>query len=55
MLRKSSEAQADNYGLNVSQQPDGFAQAALHLSEYRKMSPGIEATSGRIAQSNEIA
>jgi STE24 endopeptidase len=23
-----------------SRQPDGFAQAAIHLGEYRKMSPG---------------
>jgi hypothetical protein len=28
------------YGLNASRQPDGFAQAAIHLGEYRKMSPG---------------
>lgn len=39
-LTRTTEAEADNYGLNVSQQPDGFAQAALHLSEYRKMAPG---------------
>jgi len=34
------EAEADAFGLNASRQPDGFAQAALHLSEYRKMQPG---------------
>ena len=28
------------YGLNASRQPDGFAQAAIHLGEYRKMHPG---------------
>ena len=28
------------YGLNASRQPDGFAQAAIHLGEYRKMKPG---------------
>ncbi len=28
------------YGLNTSRQPDGFAQAAIHLGEYRKMNPG---------------
>ena len=28
------------YGLNASRQPDGFAQADIHLGEYRKMSPG---------------
>jgi len=37
---RTIEAEADNYGVNVSRQPDGFAQAALHLSEYRKMTPG---------------
>jgi STE24 endopeptidase len=26
--------------LNASRQPDGFAQAAIHLGEYRKMHPG---------------
>jgi STE24 endopeptidase len=35
-----SEYEADMYGLNASRQPDGFAQAAIHLGEYRKMSPG---------------
>jgi len=39
-LTRTMEAEADNYGLNASRQPDGFAQAALHLSEYRKMTPG---------------
>ncbi len=34
------EAEADNYGLNVARQPDGFARAAMRLSEYRKISPG---------------
>lgn len=34
------EYEADLYGLNASRQPDGFAQAAIHLGEYRKMSPG---------------
>lgn len=34
------EAEADNYGINVSGQPDGFARAAMRLSEYRKISPG---------------
>jgi STE24 endopeptidase len=35
-----SEQEADLYGLNASRQPDGFARAALDLSEYRKMEPG---------------
>ncbi len=39
-LTRTMEEEADNYGLNVARQPDGFAQAALHLSEYRKMTPG---------------
>jgi STE24 endopeptidase len=33
------EHEADMFGLNASAQPDGFAQAAIHLGEYRKMSP----------------
>jgi len=37
---RTMETEADNYGVNASRQPDGFAQAALHLSEYRKMTPG---------------
>jgi STE24 endopeptidase len=39
-LTRTMEAEADNYGINMSRQPDGFAQAAMHLSEYRKMQPG---------------
>jgi STE24 endopeptidase len=34
------EVEADMFGINASAQPDGMAQAAVHLSEYRKMSPG---------------
>ena len=37
---RTSEAEADMFGLNASRQPDGFAQAAIHLGEYRKMRPG---------------
>jgi STE24 endopeptidase len=37
---RTTEHEADMYGLNASRQPDGFAQAAIHLGEYRKMSPG---------------
>src|SRR5260370_3933305 len=37
---RTREHEADMYGLNASRQPDGFAQAAIHLGEYRKMSPG---------------
>jgi len=37
---RAEEAEADMFGLNASRQPDGFAQAAIHLGEYRKMKPG---------------
>jgi STE24 endopeptidase len=37
---RTTEAEADIFGLNASRQPDGFAQAAIHLGEYRKMKPG---------------
>jgi STE24 endopeptidase len=37
---RTDEFEADMYGLNASRQPDGFAQAAIHLGEYRKMNPG---------------
>jgi STE24 endopeptidase len=37
---RTQEQEADMYGLNASRQPDGFAQAAIHLGEYRKMHPG---------------
>ncbi len=36
---RTAEAEADMFGLNASRQPDGFAQAAIHLGEYRKMKP----------------
>lgn len=37
---RSNEAEADRFGIAVSGQPDGFAAAAMQLSEYRKISPG---------------
>jgi len=37
---RTQEHEADMFGLNASRQPDGFAQGAIHLGEYRKMSPG---------------
>src|SRR5580658_4990164 len=37
---RTTEGEADMFGLNASRQPDGFAQAAIHLGEYRKMNPG---------------
>lgn len=39
-LTRTQEYEADMYGLNTSRQPDGFAQGAIHLGEYRKMNPG---------------
>jgi STE24 endopeptidase len=37
---RTLEYEADMYGLNTSRQPDGEAQADIHLGEYRKMNPG---------------
>jgi STE24 endopeptidase len=39
-LTRTQESEADIFGLNTARLPDGFAQAAIHLSEYRKMEPG---------------
>ena len=36
---RTQEYEADMYGLNAARQPDGFAEAALLLGEYRKLSP----------------
>ncbi|HEY2859291.1 MAG TPA: M48 family metallopeptidase [Terracidiphilus sp.] len=36
---RTQEKEADMFGLNASRHPDGFAQAAIHLGEYRKMRP----------------
>jgi STE24 endopeptidase len=36
---RTIEYEADIFGLNTARQPDGFAEAALILSEYRKMEP----------------
>jgi STE24 endopeptidase len=38
---RTQEKEADMFGLNAARQPDGFAQAAIHLSEYRKMRPSL--------------
>ncbi len=35
-----NEVEADIFGLNAARQPDGFAETALKLAEYRKLSPG---------------
>ena len=37
---RTQEYEADMYGLNASRQPDGAAQGAIHLGEYRKLNPG---------------
>lgn len=37
---RTQEIEADQFGLNAAREPDGFAEAALMLSEYRKMKPG---------------
>jgi len=39
-LTRTQEYEADIFSLNTARQPDGLAQAALLLSEYRKLSPG---------------
>ena len=37
---RTAEVEADIFGLNAAQEPDGFAEASLLLAEYRKMEPG---------------
>jgi len=37
---RTNEAEADLFALNASRQPDGAAEVALKLGEYRKLSPG---------------
>ncbi len=39
-LVRVDESQADAFGLDVAQEPDGFASVAMKLSEYRKIEPG---------------
>jgi STE24 endopeptidase len=36
---RTTEYEADIFGLNASRQPDGFASVALKLGEYRKLDP----------------
>lgn len=38
-ITRFHEHQADIYGINTSREPDGFAETALLLGEYRKMQP----------------
>jgi STE24 endopeptidase len=37
---RTNEFEADVFALNAARQPDGFAEAALKLAEYRKLEPG---------------
>jgi STE24 endopeptidase len=37
---RTSEIEADLFSVNATRQADGFAEVALKLSEYRKVSPG---------------
>lgn len=37
---RTAESQADAFGLDAAQEPDGFAKVAMRLSEYRKIEPG---------------
>ena len=39
-LIRNNEIEADAFGLDVAQEPDGFASIAMKLSEYRKIEPG---------------
>ncbi|HEX4953270.1 MAG TPA: M48 family metalloprotease [Thermoanaerobaculia bacterium] len=38
-ISRTMEAEADLFGLNAAQEPDGFAEVALKLAEYRKLEP----------------
>lgn len=37
---RTIEYEADIFGLNASQQPEGFAEVSLKLADYRKLDPG---------------
>jgi STE24 endopeptidase len=39
-ITRVQENQADAFGLQAGGEPDGFARAAMRLSEYRKLEPG---------------
>jgi STE24 endopeptidase len=39
-VTRTMEYEADMYGLNAVRQPDAFAEIALKLADYRKLSPG---------------
>ncbi|MDD3180406.1 MAG: M48 family metallopeptidase [Opitutaceae bacterium] len=37
---RTTESEADIFGLNAARQPDAFATAALKVADYRKLAPG---------------
>ena len=37
---RTTETEADAFGLNAAREPQGFAMAAMRLSTYRKLRPG---------------
>jgi STE24 endopeptidase len=37
---RANETEADLFGLNAAREPEGFAEVALKLGEYRKLDPG---------------
>jgi len=39
-LVRTTEAEADAFGLNAAREPEGFAMASMRLSTYRKLRPG---------------
>jgi STE24 endopeptidase len=39
-VSRTTEAQADIFGLDAVRQPDGFASVSMKLSNYRKLDPG---------------
>jgi STE24 endopeptidase len=39
-VTRITEREADQFGLNTSREPDGFARTALKLGAYRKLNPG---------------
>jgi|WetSurMetagenome_2_1015567.scaffolds.fasta_scaffold00004_50 STE24 endopeptidase len=39
-ISRTTESEADIFGLNAAREPDGFASVSMKLSEYRKIDPG---------------
>jgi STE24 endopeptidase len=38
-ISRTTESEADIFGLNAAGEPDGFASVAMKLSDYRKIDP----------------